>query len=211
MVCSSLLSFQVPVEVPYSLGVNLAVEGAPLRPPRACRQTALTNLLHSDLSSQQLQKVHRSSSLESYKVSDSCQSGKKRKSKKKRGSKKRQMASTSPEKGQEQRVGDHKASCAGRSLRCTVYGQSSVESKRISQCLGLHASKTALIPLNLSFSLSPHHSTLPSQRSLGHGSHISGSIPLPTAVQHHNRMSAQLHPRLRLPLPSLEVLPYHLM
>lgn len=187
------------------------MEGASLRPPRACRQTGLTNLSHSDLSSRQFQKVHRSSSLESYKVSDSCQSGKKRKSKKKRGNIKRQMASTSPEKGQEQRVGDHKASCAGRSLRCTVYGQSSVESKRISRCLGLHASKTALIPLNLSFSLSPPHSTLPSQCTLGHRSHISGSIPLPTAIQHHNRMSAQLHPRLRLPLPSLEVLPYHLM
>lgn len=211
MVCSSLLSSQVPFEVPYSLGVNLAVEGAPLRPPRACRQTALTNLSHSDLSSQQLQKIHRSSSLESYKVSDSCQSGKKRKSKKKRGNKKRQMASTSPEKGQEQRVGDHTASCASRSLRSTVSGQSSVESKRISQCLGFHASKTALIPLNLSFSLSPHHSTLPNQRTSGHRSHISGPIPHPTAFQHHNRMSAQLHPRLRLPLPSLDVLPYHLM
>ncbi|TNM89014.1 hypothetical protein fugu_005268 [Takifugu bimaculatus] len=206
-----LICKQVPVEVPYSLGVNLAVEGAPLRPPRACRQTALTNLPHSDLTSQQLKEEHRSSSLESYKVSDSCQSGKKRKSKKKRGNKKRQMASTSPEKGPEQRGGDHKASCAGRSLRCTVYGQSSGESKRISQCLGLHDSKTALIPLNLSFSLSPHHSTLPSQRPLGQRSHISGSIPLPTPIQHHNRMSAPLHPRLRLPLPSLEVLPYHLM
>lgn len=210
MVCSSLLSSQVPVEVPYSLGVNLAVEGAPLRPPRACRQTALTSLSRSDLPSQQLQKVHRSSSLESYKVSHSCQSGKERKSKKKRGNKKRQPASTSPGKGHEQSPADHKASCVGRSLHCTVYGQPLVESKRNSQGLGLSASKTALIPFNLSFSLSPRRSTLPRQRTLGPGSQIPGSIPLPTAIQHHNRMSAQLHPRLRLPLPALEILPYHL-
>lgn len=186
------------------------MEGAPLRPPRARRQTAIPSRSHSDLSSQQLQKMHRSSSLESSKVSDSCQSGKQRKSKKKRGNKKRHPASTSPEKGQEQSAGDLKTSCARRSLRCPIYGPLLVESKRNSQSLGLGAGKAALIPLNLSFSLTTHHRTVQSQRTAGHRSHISGSIPLQTAIQHQNRMSAQLHSPLRLPLPTLEVLPYHL-
>lgn len=187
------------------------MEGASLRPPRACRQNALTSLSHPALSSQQLKKIHRSSSLESSKVSDSCQSGKERKSKKKRGNKRRQMASTAPEKGQEQSAGDHKTSCAHRSLRQPVYGQPLVKSKRNSQSLGLSVSKAALIPLNFSFSLTPRHSTLQSQHTPGHRSHISGSIQLQTAIQHPNRISVRLHPPLRLPLPALEVLPFPLM
>lgn len=186
------------------------MEGASLQPPGACRQNALTSLSHSDLSAQQLNNIHRSSSLEPSRVSDYYQSGKERKSKKKRGNKKRQMASTA-EKGREQSAEDHKSSCARRSLCQHVYAQPLVKAKRNSQSLGLGASKAAVIPLNLSFSLTPHHSTLHSQRALRHRSHISGSIHLQTAIQHPNRMSAPLHPPLRLPLPALEVLPFPLM
>lgn len=187
------------------------MEGASLRPPRACRQNAPTSLSHSDLSSQQLKKLHGSSSLESSKVSDLCQSGKERKSKKKRGNKKRQAASTAPERGQEQSAEDHKTSCSRRSHSQPVYAQPLVELKRNSQSLGLSASKAALIPLNLSLSLTPHHSTLQSQRTPPHRSHVSGSIQLQTAIQHPSRMSVPLHPPLRLPLPALEVLPFPLM
>lgn len=194
------------MDVPYSQGVNLAVEGASLRPPRACRQNALTNLSHSNLSSQQLKKIHTSSSLESSKVSDSCQWGKERTSKKKRGNKKRRTASTAPDKGQEQSAGDPKTSCAHRSLRQPVYGQPLVKLKRNSQSLGLSASKAALIPLNLSLSLTAPHSALQNQCTPGHRSHNSGSSQLQTAIPHPNRMSGRLHPPFRLPLPALEVL-----
>lgn len=211
MACLCFLCFQVPVEVPYSLGVNLAVEGASLRPPRACRQHVLTSLSHSHLSSQQLRKLHRSSSVESSKVSDSCRSGKERKSKKKRGSKKRQTASAAPERGQEQSAEDQKTSCTFGSLRQAVYEGPLGKSKRNSQTLGFSASKAALIPLNFSLSLTPRHSALQSQRKPGHRSHISGSIQLQTAIHHPNRTSVRLHPPLRLPLPSLEVLPFPLM
>lgn len=197
------------MDVPYSLGVNLAVEGASLRPPRACRHNALVSLSHSDLSSQQLRKVQRSSSLESSKVSESCQSGKERKSKKKRGNKKRQTASAAPEKRQEQSAADHGTVCARRPLRQPLY-EHAFKSKRNSQSLGLSASKAALIPFNLSLSLTPRHNTPQSQRTLGRRSHISGSIPLRTAGQ-HPRVSAPLHPPLRPPLPALEVLPFPLM
>lgn len=202
-----ILCSQVPVDVPYSLGVNLAVEGASLRPLRACRQNALTNLSHSSLSSLQLKKIPRSSSLESSKVSDSCQPGKERKSKKKKGNKKRQMTATAPDKGQEQSAGDHKTSCARRSLRQPVYGQPLVTSKRN---LGLSASNAALIPLNLSLSLTPPHSTLQNQCTPGHRSHISGFSPLQTAIPHPSRMSVRLHPPVRLPLPALEVFQFPL-
>lgn len=199
------------MEVPYSLGVNLAVEGAPLRPARARRQAELTSMSHSDLPSQQLRIMHRSSSLESSRVSDSCRSGKERKSKKKRGNKKRQPASTCPEKGQERSAGAHKTPSARRSICCPVYGRQLVESKRNSQSLSLSTRKAALVPLNLSFSLTPRHGAEQSRRTSGHRSHLSGSIPPQAAIQHPNRMSAQLRPPLRLPLPALEVLPYHLM
>lgn len=182
------------------------MEGASLRPPRACRQSAVTSLSHSELSSRQLKKIHRSPSLESSK--DLCQSGKERKSEKKRGNKKRQTASTVPEEGQEQSAGERKTCrCARRPLRHPVYGQPLVKSKRNSQSLSLSASKAALIPLNLSFSLTPRHSTLQSQRTTGTRSHISGCIQLQTDI-HHNRVSVPLHPPLRLPLPAMEVLPF---
>lgn len=211
MLLFCLLCSQGPVEVPYSLGVNLAVEGAPLRPPRARRHAALTSLSHSDLPSQQLRKVHRISSLESCRVSDSCRSGKERRSKKKRGNKKRQPTSTCPETGQERSAGAHKTSSARGSLCCPVNGHPLVDSRGNPQTLSPSSSKAALVPLNLSFSLTPRHSAEQSRRTSGRRSRISGSIPLQAAVQHHNRMSAQLRPPLRLPLPALEVLPYHLM
>lgn len=185
----------------------MAVEGASLRAPGACRQNAVNSLPCYDLSSQQFKKIHRSAILQPSNVADSCQSGKERKSKKKRGNKKRQTASTAAEQG----AGDHKTSCARRSLRQAVCGQSLVKSKTHSQSLGLSTSKAALVPLNISLSLSLHHSTSQSQRTLGHRSHISGSIQLHTATQHSNRMYGRLHPPLRLPLPASEVFPFPLM
>lgn len=187
------------------------MEGASLRPPRACRPIVLASLSHSDLSSHQLRKLHRSSSQESSKVPDPCQPGKERKSKKKRGNKKRQTASAAPERRQEQSAGDQKTSCTFGSLRQPVYERPPGRSKRSSQSLGFSASKAALIPLNFSLSLTPPHSTSQSQRKPGHRSHVSGSIQLQTAIQHPSRTSVRVHPPLRLPLPTLEVVPFPLM
>lgn len=187
------------------------MEGASVRPPRACRPIVLASLSHSDLSSHQLRKLHRSSSQESSKVPDPCQPGKERKSKKKRGSKKRQTASAAPERGQEQSAGDQKTSCTFGSLRQPVYERPPGRSKRSSQSLGFSASKAALIPLNFSLSLTPPHSTSQSQRKPGHRSHVSGSIQLQAAIQHPSRTSVRVHPPLRLPLPTLEVVPFPLM
>lgn len=206
-----MLCSQVPVDVPCSLGVNLAVEGASLRPSRAWAQKALASPSHSDPSAQQRRRIQRPSSLEGSKVSGSCRSGKERRSKKRRGNKKRQTASAAPENRREQSAGGHETACARRSLRQPVQERPLVKSNRNLESLAPNASKAALTPFNLSLFPTPHHSTSQSQRTQGRRSHISGSVPLSTAVQQPSGMSAPLHPPRRLPLPALEVLPYPLM
>lgn len=189
----TILPFQDAFEAPLSVRVNLIVKGALLRPPRPCRQTVVSKTpgtiqSQSDLPSQQVKNMQRSSNQEPPKVCASCHSAKERKSKKKRKKKNRQLTSTSSHRDPKGRSGVQPLA---------VHTQS----KRNVKGLAPVAPKATLVPKSLSISFNPLHST--EHQTSNHNSVISRSIPAQTAFLHHNNASAQICPPLRL--PKLEV------
>lgn len=217
--CFTSTPSQAAVEVPQYVGVNLLVEGAPirrLRPPLH-RQTVISNppltiQFPSDqpLSEEAETAHHKPFVQKSSTVLAFHHSGKENRAV---GEKKRQLISISPKRECEGRTEVQNMSCVRRSCRSLASEQPLVvhtEPHRKAQRLGLSlgANGVTLVPRSLSFSLSPPHSMsdCKSQPNPGHGSHISRSFFPQTASEAQRRTSTRVFPSLRGPLPTLEVL-----
>lgn len=195
------------------MGVNLLVEGAPIRrsrPPHrqiVISHPALTLPLSSDQSSpEEGETKHKSSDQESRDVSF-CRSGKENRAV---AEKKRQPASSTPKRqhGGEREV--QKSAYVRRSCRSLVSEQPvplHTEPQRKAQRLGLGVSGATLVPWSLSFSLNRSHSMAhcKCQPSPGHESHMTRASPAQISFERHQRTSAPIFPSLKGPLPTLEV------
>ncbi|XP_029288662.1 tubulin monoglycylase TTLL3 [Cottoperca gobio] len=213
-----LILKQAAVEVPQYVGVNLLVEGAPIRRSRpllhrqtVISQTPLTIQFPQDLSSsEEVETTHKPSSQRSHAVSALCRSGKENRA---AGEKKRQWTSTSPKREREGRRDAQNTSCVRRTgfgLVCEQPRVVHTEPQRKPQCLvlSLGANGSTLVPRSFSFSLSPPNglSDCKSQTNPGHGSLITRSFLPQTAFEPQHRTPTQVFPSLRGPLPTLEVL-----
>lgn len=205
---------QAAVEVPQYVGVNLLVEGAPIRRSRPTyRQNVISNPpLTIQFPSEQSLSVEvettlKSSGQESSKVPAFCCSGKENRPV---GEKKRQLTSTSPKRECKGRTDAQNTSYVRRSYRSIVSEQSlavQTEPQRKAQRLGLGVSGATLVPWSLSFSCSPPHSMslCKCQPNPSHGSHVSRSLLPQAAFEHQHRTSTRVFPSLSGPLPTLEV------
>ncbi|XP_018536092.1 tubulin monoglycylase TTLL3 isoform X1 [Lates calcarifer] len=214
-----LIYKQAAVEVPHYVGVNLLVEGAPIRRSRPLlnRQTVISNALltiqfpSDQTSSEEVETTHKPSGQKPHAGAAFRHSGKENRAV---GEKKRQLTSTSPKRAREGRTDIQNTSYARRSCRSLVSEQPLVvhtEPQRKARRLGLSlgANGATLVPRSLSFSLSPPH-CVPhgkTQPSPGHGSsHISRSFLPQTAFEPQHRTSTRVFPSLQGPLPTVEVL-----
>ncbi|XP_063766982.1 tubulin monoglycylase TTLL3 [Eleginops maclovinus] len=213
-----LIFKQAAVEVPQYVGVNLVVEGAPIRRSRSLlhRQTVISNTPltmqlppHQSIS-EEVETTHKSLGQSvSCAVSAFCHSGKENQT---AGEKKRQLTSTSPKRECEGRKDAQNTCCVrrlGRSLACQIPLVVHTEPQRKAPRLGLilGANGETLVPRSFSFSLSPPHSMSDSksQANQGHGSHITRSFLPQTVFDPQHRTPIRVFPSLRSPLPTLEV------
>ncbi|XP_059184415.1 tubulin monoglycylase TTLL3 [Centropristis striata] len=207
-----LIYKQAAVEVPQYVGVNLLVEGAPLRRSRPHRQTVISNIpltiqFPPDQSlSEDTETSHQPSHYKSHSVPSFHCSGKENRAV---GEKKRQLTLTSPKREREGRTEVPSFTRrSSRSLTCNqplvVHTEPQRKARRLA--LGFGANGVTLVPRSFSFSLSPPHSMsdCKSQANPSHGAHISRAFLTQTAFEPQHR-TTRVFPSLRGPLPTLEV------
>ncbi|KAF3856468.1 hypothetical protein F7725_017191 [Dissostichus mawsoni] len=201
-----LIFKQAAVEVPQYVGVNLVVEGAPIRRSRSLlhRQTVISkppppcSSLHTSLQKRLKRHIYHQVRGKENRAA---------------GEKKRQLTSTSPKRECEGRKDVQNTSCVrtlGRSLASQMPLVVHTEPQRKARRLGLSlgANGETLVPRSFSFSLSPPHnmSDCKSRANQGHGSHMTRSFLPQTAFDPQHRTPIRVCPSLRSPLPTLEVL-----
>lgn len=199
---------QAAVEVPQYVGVNLLVEGAPIRRSRPPHRQLITTQLFSDQSSSEMiETIQKSSGEKSSKVAAFCCSDKENQAVEE---KKKQQTARTAKRACEGRTDVQKTSYVRRSRRDLVSEQPPVahtEPQRKTQRLGLGDNGAPLVPLNLSFSLGPpnrvaHYKCEP---RAGHANHISRSfLPHFATLERKHRTTSQVLPSLRGPLPAME-------
>lgn len=208
------LPSQAAVEVPQYVGMNLLVEGVPIRRSRPLlhRETIISNTpftFPSDQSSsQEVETEHKVPVQKPHTITLFKRSGKENRVV---GENKRQLTSVSSKKEGEGRTEVPSVpSCVRRACHSLPYEPSVVvhtepQTKARRLALSLGAKKTSLIPQSLTFSLSPVHNMpdCKTQANPGHRSHLSRSF-LPQAAFESHKTSTHVFHSLR-PLPTLEV------
>ncbi|XP_040059661.1 tubulin monoglycylase TTLL3 isoform X1 [Gasterosteus aculeatus] len=201
-----LIFKQAAVEVPPYVGVNLLVEGAPVRRSRhrLQKQTVFSSptlAIHfsPDRSLSEKVEMTQKPSSQRYALTAFCHSGKEKHT----AEEKNRQLTTSFQREREGRTNIQNTSCvdiACRSLPCEhpsmVHTEPQRKARRLG--LGLGAKVATLVPRSFSFSLSPPVNT-------GHQPLVSRSVLPQTAFKLQQRSPIRGFPSLPGPLPTMEV------
>lgn len=195
---------QAAVEVPQYVGVNLLVEGLPVR--------RLRHLLHRQSVTLRAPIIFPSvqSTSEEADTGQKPRVGKENRAARK---KKRQSASVSPKKESEAREQAPTTCCVGRAWRSlaseqplVLHAEPQTKARRLTLTLG--ASRATLVPQTFSFSPNRLKSVADAgkaQCKQGRPSHVSRPFLPHTAHEHQHKTSTRDVPSLRGSLPALEV------
>ncbi|XP_034546849.1 tubulin monoglycylase TTLL3 isoform X3 [Notolabrus celidotus] len=197
------------VEVPHYVGVNLLVEGAPIRRSTSKPPFKIQSSFDQS-SSEGVKTAHNTSTQRSTKISAFLHSDKENQTV---GDKKRQLTSTFLKRGDKGKTGGQITSCVRRFCRSLTVEQPllvHIEPRRKTRRLGLKLGPkgATLVPRSLSFSLSHPHSMLAcqSQPNPGQRLHISRSCLPQSTAGPQLKTSARVFPPLQGPLPTLDIL-----
>ncbi|XP_034546775.1 tubulin monoglycylase TTLL3 isoform X2 [Notolabrus celidotus] len=204
-----LIYKQAAVEVPHYVGVNLLVEGAPIRRSTSKPPFKIQSSFDQS-SSEGVKTAHNTSTQRSTKISAFLHSDKENQTV---GDKKRQLTSTFLKRGDKGKTGGQITSCVRRFCRSLTVEQPllvHIEPRRKTRRLGLKLGPkgATLVPRSLSFSLSHPHSMLAcqSQPNPGQRLHISRSCLPQSTAGPQLKTSARVFPPLQGPLPTLDIL-----
>lgn len=206
IICCAFLSLtsQAAVEVPQYIGVNLLVEGVPIRRSRPVhhREAVTSNVpftfSSNQSSSDEVETGHKLSIQKPHAIKEKHVVGEEMRLTS-------QLTSVSSKRRVEGRTEVQNTSCVRRTCRSLTHEQPLSKAQRLALSLG--AKRATLVPWSLSLSLSPLHN-LPeckTQSNPGHGSHIARSFHPQAAFEPQHKTSTCVFPSLWEPLPTLEV------
>lgn len=202
------LHSQAAVEIPQYVGVNLLVEGVPIRRSRPLlhRETVIPNSPSDQSCSEEPGTAHKPSVQKPHAITVFRRSGKENRVV---GEEKRQLTSVSSKREVEGRTEVQNTSCFRRASRSLAFERPLVvhtepQSKARRLALRIGAKRATLVPQSLSFSLSPLHNMpeCKSQSNPDHASHIARSFHPQAAFEPQHKTSTCVFPSL---LPTLEV------
>lgn len=210
------LPSQAAVEVPQYVGVNLLVEGVPIRRSRPLlhRETFISKAPFTfpldQSSSEEVETTHKLLGQKPHAITVLQRSGKENRALRE---KKRQLTSISPKRECEGRTEVQNTSCIRRACHSlaseqplVVHTEPQRKARRLALSLG--ANWATLVPQSLSFSLTPLNSmpeASKTQSNPGRTSHIPRPFLPHTAVEPQQKTSTRDFPSLQGPLPALEV------